>query len=246
MTNIESDKLTKGHVTTCKKIFREESWKRKSVIKSKYLEKGIAQEEDAITLLSLVKGKFFKKNDARIENKFITGEPDIYVGESIYKVWDGYDTKCSWSHDTFPFPDDKLDAKYEFQDHGYIALTGAEKWTTAYCLVNATASLVLQEQKGLWYKLGCPDENNSTFIEGCIEIEKNMIYDMPKFQKDNPGFDSYALKYITWEFDIPKEERVIEFTVERNQKVIDRIYERVKLCREFLNEFANKGKLVEA
>lgn len=231
MTNIKSAELTKGHLTFAKQLHRELKYGRRPQIKSKYLEKGHACEEDAITLLSRVKSKFFKKNEERIENMFLSGEPDLYIGESIKQVDEGYDTKCSWSLDSFPFPDDTLPPEYEFQNHGYMALTGASKWTTAYCLVNAPGHLIMAEKYQLSRKLGDVSDNDPAFIKGCQEIEKNLIYDMDQFMRDNPHFDLHTEK---WEYDIPKEERVIEFTVERDYDIIDKIYERVKLIRKEL------------
>src|SRR5690349_1044900 len=86
LTNIDSPVLTKGHLTFCKQLYRELRWQRKPQIKSKYLEKGILQEEDAITLLARYKGIVFKKNEETITNSFLSGTPDIYLGESIRKA----------------------------------------------------------------------------------------------------------------------------------------------------------------
>ena len=192
MTNIASDKLTKGHITFAKQFLRELKYGRTTQVKSKYIDKGHACEEDAITLLSRIKGVFLKKNEERIENDFLSGTPDLYVGESIRKATEGYDTKCSWSLDTFPFPDDELPGDYLFQNHGYMALTGASKWTTAYCLVNATGPLILNEKYILLRKLGDVPDNTPAYVEGCKAIEKNLIFDMGQFQKDNPHFDLHT------------------------------------------------------
>lgn len=243
MTNISSKELTKGHLTFVRKFHRELKYSRRPQIKSKYIEKGHACEEDAITLLSRVKGTFFKKNEERIENAFLSGEPDLYIGESIRTALEGYDTKCSWDLDTFPFPGDDLPPEYEFQNHGYMALTGARKWTTAYCLVNATAGLIMAEKYDLMRKLGDVPDNHPAYIKGCIEIEKNLIYDLGQFQKDNPHFDLHS---EFWEYDIPKEERVIQFTVHRDDNVIDKIYERVKLVRKELIRLSGRAIAKEA
>lgn len=236
MTNIKSDVLTKGHLTFVKQLHRELKWGRKRQIKSKYVEKGILQEEDAITLLSRMKGIVLKKNEERISNSFITGIPDLYLGESIRKAKEGYDTKCSWSVETFPYPDEELDPEYEFQNHGYMALTNAEKWTTSFCLVNAPAHQVMGEKFSVQRRYNF-SELDTTFIEMCKEIEKNMIFDIDQFMRDNPHFD---LHNDSWSYDIPKEERVLEFTVTRDENVIDKIYERVKLFRSEMVRINNR------
>lgn len=227
LTNIDSKELTKGHLTFTKQLHRELKWGRRPQIKSKYLEKGILQEEDAITLLSRYKGILLKKNEERIHNSFITGIPDLYLGESIRKADIGYDTKCSWSVDTFPYPEDKLDPAYEFQNHGYMALTGAQLWTTAFCLVNAPGHQIMNEKFSLQRRFNF-SELDKGYIEGCKEIERNMIFDMGQFIKDNPHFDVHN---TIWEYDIPLKERVIEKGVKRDDNIIDKAYERVKLVR---------------
>lgn len=241
MTNIDSAKLTAGHLTFCKKIFRELRWRRREQIKSKYLTKGILQEEDAITLLTRVVGLgVIKKNEANITNAFVSGTPDIFIGESIRKAEKGYDTKCSWSADTFPFPEDPLDAVYEWQDHVYIALTGAKSWVTAFCLVNAPAQQIQSEKYQLNRRLGDVSETDPKYIQGCVEIERNMIYDMQQFRKDNPY---YELHTEIWDYDIPMKERIIQYEVLRDDNKIDRLYERVKLMRKELERLAGKTNL---
>lgn len=241
LTNLDSPKLTTGHLTFCKQLYRELRWKRQEQVKSKYLTKGILMEEDAITLLTRVLGLgMIKKNEERITNSFLSGTPDIYIGESIRKAEKGYDTKCSWSVDTFPFPEDKLDPVYEAQDHGYMALTGARSWVTAYCLVNAPVQLIQNEKFALNRRLGDVSETDPAYIKGCIEIERNMIFDMSQFIKDNPF---YQLHTEIWEHDIPMKERVITFEVKRDDNKIDRIYERVKLVRKELQRLAGTVNL---
>jgi len=242
MTNIKSPELTKGHLTFCKQLHRELRWGRKPQIKSKYLEKGLLQEEDAITLLSRFKKILLNKNEEKLTNSFLSGTPDIYLGQSIRKADIGYDTKCSWSVDTFPFLDDELDDSYFFQNHGYMALTGAHSWTTAFCLVNAPGHQVMNEKFSLKGRFNY-SELDTAYIEGCKEIEKNMIYDMDQFMKDNPHFDLHNEK---WEYDIPMNERVIEFKVKRDDNIIDKMYERVKLVRKELIRLSGRTIAKEA
>lgn len=198
---------------------------------NKYIQKGLAVEEDAITLLTVMLKIMFKKNTERINNAFITGEPDIYVGDDILKASEGYDTKASFDIFTFPGPDDEIDEIYEWQNHGYMALTGAKAWTTAHCLVNATPEIIMGEKRKVFYALDCPNDEDPVYRNKCIEIEKNMIFDMGLFRKHFPGYD---LDCREWTFDIPKEERVKLFRVERDENKIKQIYEQVAKCREHM------------
>lgn len=249
MTNATSKELTTGHITLCKKIYREERFGRYPQIKSRYIEKGILQEEDGITLLTRLKRQMFKKNDERISNTMLTGIPDIYVGEDIRHAEEGYDTKCVWSLDSLPLPGDALDTIYEFQDHGYMALTGAKKWTTAFCLVNAPGHMITKEKYYVSRAMGDPSSTDDEFVRRCIEIEKNMIFDIELFLKHNPHYD-FSIDLKDWKFDIPMRERLVESVVMRNDATIDAGYTRINKVREWLTRYhfsrINSGELIEA
>lgn len=232
--SVEKTKTCTDYIT---KLFLENKYNRREQFETKYIEKGIKQEEDALTLLARVKKYFFKKNSERLYNEFITGEPDAYIGKSINSCKEGFDVKCSWSLWTFPFGEEKLNSDYRYQNLGYMDLTGAEKWTTVYCLVNAPANLILNEKQKLWYKMDCPDHTNEKYVEKVVEIEKNMIFDMVQFKRDNPGFD---IECKDWCYDIPAKERVIEFVIERDEKEIEKIHDRVEECREWYNKLVAK------
>jgi hypothetical protein len=175
-------------VTACTylgELFRELKYSRKKNFTSKAIEKGIRQEQEAITLLSLTRKHFLKKNTTRLYNDYLTGEPDCFLGKSIEETAHGFDVKCSWSLWTFPFENDPIDKAYYWQNVGYMALTGAKQWTTAYCLVNAPANMLITEKQKVWYALDCPDESNERYLSMRREIEKNMIFDIEQFRRDN-------------------------------------------------------------
>jgi hypothetical protein len=196
---------------TCKselvKVFINEKYGRSKSIQNKYLEKGISQEEDSITLYSKFKKNYFVNNKARMSNEFITGEWDILKNEIVT------DIKTSW--DIFSFfkaKNETLNKDYYFQLHGYMSLTGAKSATLAYCLVNTPLNLIEQEKKNLWFKLNCPDLQSIEYLAGCEEIERLSIYE-----------------------DIPVNERVFEIEIERNEETIEAINKRVIECREWMN-----------
>lgn len=219
-------------------LYLENKYNRKKDFTSREMEKGIRMEEQAITLLALQKRYNFKKNSERLSNDFLTGEPDIFIGDSIQAVEEGFDTKCAWSVWTMP---DELDKMYYWQNMGYMALTGAKKWTTAYCLVNAPADMIINEKNRMWYALGCPDDTNPKYLDKRREIEKNMIFDIALFMEKNPHFD---FDIDEWEYDIPAEERIIEFTVDRDEEAIEAIYQRIRDCRAYMTD--KYGKKIAA
>lgn len=220
-------------ISYLREIYREQKYGRRNEFESKYTEKGKVQEENAITLFCKINRLFYKKNTERLNNEFITGEPDIHNGETIRTCTHGVDIKCSWSLFTFPYPEDKLCDAYEWQNQSYMFLTGAEMWTTAYCLMNAPGNLITNEKKSIWYKMDMPDEGEAEYVEKCIEVEKNMIFDMTEFRKENPGFDLHC---TDWHYDIPLNDRLVRYESTRNEDCIERIKKEVTEARKCLNQ----------
>lgn len=216
------------------KVYAMVKYGRVEEITSKYLTKGNEREEDAITLVSRYTKKFFKKNTTRLSNSFLSGEVDIYLGESVEKADEIFDTKCSWSLQTF------LNAKgddYKEQMVSYMALTGAKKATVAFCLVNSTEQAINDEKRKVGYLPGMLDAaGNSSleFIERCKQIEINHIFDIEAFKKEYPWFE-FANEVENWKWDIPMDERVKLFEFPRIESEITALYERVKECRAFMN-----------
>lgn len=215
MTNPRSKSETLSE--TCKSylidVFIKAKYGRERVLDNKYINKGLQAEEDAITLFSRAKKSFFKKNDTRLTNEFLSGEPDLFVGESIDKAEQIIDIKTSW--DIFTFWKSKLDdlnKDYFYQLQGYMYLTGAKSSTLAYCLIDTPQLLVDDEKKKLFYKMGLIDENKD-FIEACAKIDTNMVYT-----------------------DIPIAERIHTIEIQRDEEVIEAIKSRVNECRIYLSE----------
>lgn len=177
-------------------------------VKNKYLEKGLLLEEDAITLVSLFTGQFFKKNEERRSNGFICGEADI---EDECLIWD---TKVSWDIFTFRRTIPKaIDPVYHWQLDGYMWLWDKPKARLAYTLINTPEHLIKLEEKRLLNDFVGTEED---YKDACADLRKNMIYD-----------------------DIPLEEKVVIFEVERNATREEAIKKRVMECRQFLNSLEN-------
>jgi len=208
---------------TCKKHLIEcyiaERYQRTKDFYNKYMEKGTLQEEESITLYSLVTKKFHRKNTETIENDFFIGTPDLFDGPEIRKAKKVLDIKTSW--DVFTFFNvfaDPLNKKYEWQLQAYMDLTGATSANLVYCLVDTPVHLINDAKRKLQWAMNVIDpEANPEFLKQCAQIEKNMTFK-----------------------DIPMEERYFEFNFSRNDEMIERAHTRVKECREFLNEFSFK------
>lgn len=230
----EAGKLSETAKTYLKDIYREATTDRREQITSKYFEHGNFGEEYAITMLSLHLRKMLKKNDKRLFNHYISGEPDIYIGEDITKATIGYDTKCPYSVFTMPFKGEELNEQYEWQNHCYMYLTGAQEWNTVYCLVSHNPASIKKQKTALWYKLGC-EETGATeeYIKGAIEIEKNCIYNQKEYLEQ---FPDYQFDCKEWLYDIPDTDRIIMHSVKRDDYKIGFIENQVEKARLYLQE----------
>lgn len=211
----DAGELSKTAKTHLKSVYIQEKYGREKDIVTKQMQKGIEVEEESITLLSRVQKKMLYKNEERLRNDYITGLPDIYEGENIRNAHSIIDIKSSY--DLFTFMSnvgESLDSQYYYQLQGYMALSGAKLAYIAYCLVDTPLHIINAEKYKLLRSLDVISEESPEFIKQAIKIEKNMMFG-----------------------DIPKEERVLIFPVERNDDVISKIYEKVIKARKYLQEF---------
>lgn len=224
-------------------VFISAKYGRREEIQNKVLTKGNEREEDSITLVSLKLNRFFKKNQERKSNSFITGSWDLDIRDmetgnmhtQTPRIVETLDTKSSWSmHTFFRSQYKKLDPLYDWQGQGYMALTGANKHTVAYCLVNGTHKAMMDERRIAGYDFIDPD-NSPAYKEKCKQIEINHIFDRAAFKAEYPDFE-FAFKDDEWNRDVPAHERIFTFEFIKDEKKILALYERIKLCRQWMNE----------
>jgi len=211
----EAGNLSEGAKTHLIDCYVSAKYGRQSDVHSRYITKGLECEEDSITLYSRLKKKFFKKNEEHLNNEFIKGTPDLYEGEKILAATKIIDVKSSWDIYTFfrVLSKDVSDIYY-WQLQGYMALTGAKISTLAYCLNDMPLILLEDEKRKLMWKMGAGTTESPEYIQACEELEHLLTYP-----------------------DIPLEERVIEFEIERNDEDIDKLYAKIQKARIWLNEF---------
>ena len=177
--------------------------------------KGIIAEDNSIELFNSVDGNNYTKNAKKIKNEFISGTPDLFDGDDIYKCNEIIDIKSSWDIFTFlsnvtePIP-----ASYYWQLQGYLALSGAKIGTIAYCLVNTPDSIIEGEKYNLLRRMDVVTEEDPAYLKEVAKLERNRLFN-----------------------DIPKEERVLTVSVDRNEADIEKIYAKVLKCREFIASF---------
>lgn len=199
----------------CIEAFINHTYGRWKDFENKYTQKGLMVEEEALTMYTLHKNKVFHKNDQRLSNEFIIGEPDSFAGETILKAETIIDTKAKW--DLFTFYETKRNGvtkNYYWQMQGYMALTGAKKAIIANCLVNTPDVIIQGLKQSLARKMGLYNNDVSQdFLDAAEKIDKNAIFD-----------------------DIPMKDRIHEIVIDRSNEDIERIYERVKECRKWIKE----------
>ena len=138
--------LSVGAKTAVMKLAKELVYGYDEQISSKYMEKGILVEDQAIALYNEVFFTNHQKNIVRMSNLWITGECDIFTPEKII------DIKSSWSLATFPVTAEAgKDKCYEWQGRAYMWLWDVDQFEVAYCLVNTPDELIGYEQQDLHY-----------------------------------------------------------------------------------------------
>jgi len=212
--------LSEGAKTHLMDLYVSITTGRNTDIENKYIKKGLAVEEDAITLYSRIKKQMFKKNEEHLRNDFIMGTPDIWYGETIETATKIPDVKASWDVYTFYRTFTKeLIRLYFWQSIGYQWLSGARLGSIAYCLVNTPEPLIEAEVKRMWYKLGQPLETDKNFIDCEIEIRKAMTYDDIDFKKR-------LLEYeVEWSEDYP--EKIKKYVI-AGRNYLDKIHSDLK------------------
>lgn len=208
----DNPELPEGAKTHCIDLFVARKYGRNTDIQNKYTSKGNQVEEDSMTLFCRIKKEFLVKNTEWKFNDYICGTPDIITPDKIT------DLKSSFDIYTFFRAKYKanLNPAYYWQLQCYMALTGLKTSSLVYCLIDTPRTIIEDEKRKLWYTMGGNNINQEEYEKGCKELEALHIYN-----------------------DIPLSERFFEFTVERNDKDIKKIYDRVIQCRKYMKEKFN-------
>jgi hypothetical protein len=183
-------------------LFNELEFGYRKEFSSRYTDKGLEMEDEAIQFASeQFDWEFVVKNTERFTNDYITGEPDINTDSLLA------DIKCSWSLDTYPMFEAEMKNKdYYWQLMGYLWLTGKTQAELVYCLMNTPLQIVEDEVRRAHWKAGLIDED----IDLRHEVQTKHNYD-----------------------NIPSKLRVKRYIVERDEKAIEKIIEKVEIAREY-------------
>lgn len=179
-------------------------------------EKGKKVEAASITLLSKVEGKLYHKNEERVENDFLCGEPDVYEGAHIMAALSVTDMKNSLDYPKFLKQiNSPLENKYIKQVKGYGDITGAKDLSITRAIVSFPDEMIMDYQQRIIRKLGVIDPSTPSFQEIWQQWERSMTFD-----------------------DIPMHLRIHKTVVEPfTTEEQTYLYDRVKYCRDWLWKF---------
>lgn len=212
----ENNELGETCKTYLTELYAQFKYGRKQELDNKYVRKGLGQELESLLLLSEVLNQFFEKNEETFESDYLVGTPDCFDkdGETVI------DVKSSYSLFTFLSNlDGKLDTSYELQLQAYMLLTGRNKAKLAYCLVDNPIEEIEWQQQLLMRKLNCISEESPEFVKEWND--KSKLYTFS---------------------DIPEEERVLIFNVDKDHDFEKKLISKAIKCREYLQFLENSHK----
>lgn len=225
---LENPTPTDGMVTYVHEWLNEYFHHRRKRVKSKYIDKGNATEEDGFTLmcLQLNLGMVYK-NEERRRNDFIHGECDLDHEQSNTV----FDNKSSYILDTFPMWDNELPNKgYEHQIRGYMWLWNRENGAVTYTLNDLPIDLLARELRYI-------DDDTERAKEA-----KEFIFTRKSWEKAKAELFASAedVDFV----EIPDHDRIRTFRFTREIGWELEVQKRVKMCRKLIKEIlTNKYEL---
>lgn len=137
--------LSAGAKTYLGKLAKQFVYSYNKVVETKYMDKGLACEDEAIDMINRLRFESYAKNTERREDEFLTGECDIYV-PGVKTI----DTKVSWDLDTFPaLSEDCHDSLYEWQGRAYMRLWDVPEHEVCFVMLSTPDELIRYEQREL-------------------------------------------------------------------------------------------------
>lgn len=191
---------------------------RKSKRQVTAMNRGSKMEKTSFEIIKRVTGQNLFRHKNRLSNDFLKGQLDVIDGATLKKAKKIIDVKTSYSQfDFMKCVNSDVVRSYNFQMQGYFAITGKEYGEVYHVLPDFTED-VIQEHKDKMMELLCPD--------GVVTDE---FMEEWQYAEDNMRFSH-----------IPDEDRIIMYPIERDEKIIGKIYEKVEFCREWLAKFEEK------
>jgi len=210
--------LTQTTITFLENWCKERIYQQRKNIVTAEMYKGNALEKDAIDYVSLELWGAFgaEKNTQRFTSEYIEGEPDVILADSVE------DIKNSYSFSTFPYFAKQLpDSKYDWQILGYQYLLqqsgkDIQRGGVNYVLMPKPIELLQMEA----YRIA-----KLTYTEDTIDFQDKLADVLFQLDKDNEIIKDLPIKY-----------RAKRFEVIYSQDRINLVIERVKQCRQYIEQ----------
>jgi hypothetical protein len=197
-------------------IYIDVFYKRKKEITSKYLDKGIDDEDKSISLYRKNNQIFTAKNTIEYSNDFIKGTPDLVLNTKKLKLV--VDIKTCWDIWTYIGKTKEVAKKdYFWQLAGYSWLTGIKDIEIAYTLLSNSEYEMMREYERMKWSLGILEDGTEDTSQQLVDLEDKIRY--------NNTYD-----------DIPEEKRLKVFRFEVKEEDYKTIENYVQLSREYLNK----------
>jgi hypothetical protein len=204
--------LSKGAKTAVEKIFKETVLNcNRMPLETLPIMKGLECEDLAIERLSRFIGVKLVKNMKDFPDEYGTGKPDCLIKGKV-----GFDTKVSFTYESFPMFEDKLETAYYWQNVRYMMLTGVKEWYTVYSLENHPENVIKKLARQMWYKAGNEGEVSESFIK---EIRDYYNYD-----------------------HLHDEQRLRFFKVELKDEDVQKVKKHYELANQYYNSLFEKNK----
>jgi hypothetical protein len=183
------------------------------------MRKGKTVEVQSGQLLSFVDGVEYLQSKDRIFNDYLSGEIDFYLGENVYSATNVTDAKNANDYPGFLKKIHKgLEPGQREQMQGYGDITGARELVIANTLISFTPDMIMDMEFKVMRKLNCVTNESPEFLEEWKRFERSMVFDA-----------------------IPAHKRVHKIKVDPfTDFEREKVYDRVKYCREFLWKFAEE------
>jgi len=188
-----------------------------------FMQKGKLQEPESIKLLSFIDQVEYKKNEDRVTNDFLSGIPDIFTGESIMRAEKLKDIKSIWDYPGFlcKIHSGAANGNKE-QLQGYGDITGCIDLEVVNCLVDMPDTIIGDYLRRLLYKMDVATEENLQYKIAAAYLENSMRFG-----------------------DIPAHMRVFKIKIEPfTEFERQAVYDRVKVCRDWLCDFDAKYQML--
>lgn len=185
---------------------------------------GVLKENYAIQLLNDHYGIKIYRSKIKIKNEYLNGIPDAFDDEDWNLSLMVHEIKTTSNIIKFltkkRYP---LTTHNFLQLQGYMGLTGKKKAAIHHCLVDY-AEIVIEDQRKRLFDYFCPDGyETARFLEAWRELENKLRF-----------------------LDMKPENRIFSCFVDRDDRIIDKIYKKVQVCRDWLNDYAEFDKEVES